>query len=123
MAKDITFKVSKAGCEALEVTWSAPESVDDPRWEEVVSNPATDINDAAVRNLVISIQSGARSRINPEAEDGGAEAVQSFVSAYKQGQRQAGGGGRSRKVTLSEDQQAMFTEEQLATLAAQGVQL
>ena len=114
MAKQTSFGVSKAGFDKVEVTWMAPESVDDPRWAEVVTNPAQDINSAAVRNLIISIQSGARSRL---AE--GAEAVQEFVNSFKTGVRQP---GASRRPTLSKEHGKLkFTAEQLAALEASGM--
>lgn len=119
MAKQETFKVSKRGVEPTEVTFDQPESLDDPRWNELVSDPKKDINELAVQNLIIKIQSGARARL-----DDGAEEVQKYVNEYKYGARQAGGGGsRAKKVSLASDQvkKAKFSEAQLAVLRAAGV--
>lgn len=118
MAKDTTFKVSKQGIEPIEVNFAAPESLDDPRWNELVSNPS-EINDLAVQNLVIKIQSGARSRLTE-----GAEAVQNYVNNYKYGARQSTGTRKSAvKLTTADTKQAKFSKEQLEMLRAAGVQI
>lgn len=116
MAKDVTFSVSKKGAEAVEVRWSAPESLEDPRWTEVVSDPSTDINSAAVRNLIISIQSGARSRM-----DQGAEAVQAFVNGFKTGVRQPGASRARPTLSAAASKELKFTPAQLAALAESGM--
>jgi hypothetical protein len=117
MAKQITFAVSKpsAGLKT-ECTWDAPESVNDPRWAEVVSNAEEDINELAVQNLVIKMQSGARN----ELEENGAEAAQRYVNEYKY---RAGGGGGFKRVAVGAQQvkELRFTEAQIAALRAAGV--
>jgi len=116
MATETTFTVSKRGEEGIEVSWSAPENLDDPRWAEVVQDPEKDINSAAVRNIIISIQSGARSRLEQ-----GAEAVQAFVDAFKTGVRQPGGGRARPKLDAETSEALGFTEEQLAALSEAGM--
>lgn len=114
MSKQITFKVSKRGGPSAEATFDAPESVEDPRWAEVVSNPDEDINELAVQNLVIKMQSGARARL-----DMGEEAVQAYVNQYKYGART--GGFSAPKISSEKAEELGFSEEQLAALAAAGV--
>jgi len=116
MPRDVTFSVSKKGAEKMEVRWSAPESLDDPRWNDVVSNPATDINSAAVRNIIISIQSAARSRM-----DSGPEAVQAFVDQFKTGVRQPGGSRSRPTLSAAASKDLKFTPAQLAALAESGM--
>lgn len=117
MAALTTFKVSKRGGPSAEISWQAPESLDDPRWEEVVSDPEEDINTLAVQNLIIKIQAGARERL----EDG-EDAVNAYVEAYKFGQRTS-----TRRPTPSLDETQVsdlgFTPEQLAALKAAGMQV
>lgn len=117
MAATRTFSVSKKGGPSMEGSWSAPESVDDPRWDEVVSNPEEDINELAVQNLIIKIQGGARNRL-----DQGEEAVQAYIDAYVYGQRTS---IATRKPSLSDEQVSdlAFTPEQLAALRAAGMQV
>jgi hypothetical protein len=119
MAKQTTFKVSKRGVVPIEVTFNAPENLSDPRWSEVVSKPDEDVNELAVQNLIIKIQSGARARL-----DNGAADVQKFVDEYKYGARTGGAVG-AKKVTLATEQvkQAKFSKAQLEMLRAAGVQI
>jgi len=116
MAKQVTFSVSKTGKEPIEVTFLAPESLTDPRWKEVVSNPDEDINELALQNLVIKIQSGARQRL-----DQGKAAVQAYVDAYKYGARQAGLGSRPVVISTEQVKRVRFSPEQIAALKAAGV--
>lgn len=117
MAKQETFKVSKTGVEPVEVGFSAPESLTDPRWAELGVNEEA-INNLAVQNLVIKIQGVARSELG-----NGAAAVQKKVDDYRYGQRASGGG--AKRVVLEEAQvkKAKFTPEQLEMLRAAGVSL
>lgn len=119
MAKQTKFKVSKRGVEPIEVSFDAPESLEDPRWGELVSKAGEDVNELAVQNLVIKIQSGARARLEE-----GADAVQKYVNEYKYGARVAGGGGK-KKVALAADQvkTAKFSKAQIEMLRAAGVQI
>lgn len=123
MPKQMTFKVSSKGKGSVTATWTAPENLDDPRWGEVTDKPDT-VHAAALRSVVISIQSGARSRLDPKATDGGLAAVQKFVDEFKYGVRQPGAGGK-RKVSISSKKQKAlkFSDEQLEALAAAGVSL
>jgi hypothetical protein len=116
MPKPTTFKVSRKGVEPVTVNFNEPESLTDSRWEELgVSEEQR--NDLAVQSLVIKIQAGGRNHL-----DSGADAVQKFVDGYKYNQRTGGGGG-SRKVTLSADvvKKAAFSPEQLEALRAAGI--
>lgn len=117
MAKQVTFEVSKpsAGLKT-ECVWDAPENVSDPRWGEVVTNPEEDVNELAVQNLIIKIQSGARK----ELEENGADAAQAYVNNYKYGAR-VGGGFKRPVVTASAAKQLAFTPEQIEALKAAGV--
>ena len=124
MAKEMTFKVSKKGAPGVTASWSAPENLEDPRWDEVVKERA-DIHAAALRSVVISIQSGARSRLNSEAADGGLAGVQEYVDSFIYGVRQPGAAGGRKKVSISADKQKelKFSKAQLAALAEAGVSL
>ncbi len=124
MPKEMTFGVSKKGQEGVTVTWMAPENLEDPRWNEVVDQPSS-IHAAALRSVVISMQSGARSRLDSEAADGGLAAVQTYVNEFKYGVRQPGAGGGRKKVSISADKQKelKFSKAQLAALAEAGVSL
>lgn len=124
MAKEMTFKVSAKDKGGVTVTWSSPENLEDPRWNEVVDQPSS-IHAAALRSVVISIQSGARTRLDPEAADGGLAAVQTFVNEFKYGVRQPGAGGGRKKVSISADKQKAlkFSKAQLEALAEAGVSL
>lgn len=117
MAKETTFKVSKRGIEEeFEVSFLEPESIEDPRWEELVSDYPGDINSLAVRSLVINIQAGARQRLEQ-----GADAVQSYVDSYKYGART--GGFSKPSISKKTVKEQKFTDEQLAALKAAGVQI
>lgn len=120
MAKQETFKVSKRGVEPVEITFDAPENLDDPRWDDLLSNKEEDINTLALQNLIIKIQSGARNRLE-EGED----AVQEYVNSYKFGARVGGGGGSRKKPSLAADKarELGFSPEQLAALRAAGVEI
>lgn len=118
MAKEITFQVSKRGGPSTECRFLAPESVDDPRWGEVVSNPQEDIHELALQNLVIKIQAGARN----ELEESGAEAAQAYVNQYKYGARQ-GGGFRRPTLNSTQVKELKFSKAQLEALRAAGVKL
>lgn len=116
MAKQVTFKVSKTGKAPVVVTFLEPESVDDPRWEELgVSREA--INNLAVDSLIIKAQAVGRAVL-----DEGPEAVQKAVDNYKYGQRSAGG---RRVVELKAEQikEAKFNEKQLEMLRAAGIKI
>lgn len=115
MAKEVTFKVSKRGGASTECTFLAPESLEDPRWEDVVSNPAEDINELALQNLIIKIQSGARD----ELVESGSTAAQEYVNTYKYGAR--AGGFKRPTVSASAQATLGFTEEQIAELKRLGV--
>lgn len=117
MAKQVTFKVSKpsAGLKT-ECVWMQPESVEDPRWNEIAVNPSEDINELAVQNMIIKIQSGARDAL----EEGGAEAAQKYVDEYKYGAR-TGGGFRRPTVEAGKARDLNFTPEQIEALKAIGV--
>ena len=123
MAKEMTFKISSEKKGSVIATWNAPENLEDPRWNEVVDQPSS-IHAAALRSVVISIQSGARSRLDPEAADGGLAAVQTYVDEFKYGVRQPGTGGR-KKVSISADKQKAlkFSKAQLEALREAGVSL
>ena len=117
MAKQISFTVSKpaAGLKT-ECTWDAPETVSDPRWADVVSNPEADICELAVQNLIIKIQSGARN----ELEENGAEAAQAYVNNYKYGAR-TGAGFKRPTVSSTQVKELRFTKAQIEALKAAGV--
>lgn len=120
--KTETFKVSKAGQTAIEVSFDAPENLDDPRWAELVEGDVREAQHTlALQNLVIKIQGAARGSFTE-----GPEAVQAAVTGYKYGGRRVGGGGRkskSVKMDKKEIKQLKFTPEQIAALQAAGVQI
>ena len=72
-----TFKVSKTGVEAIEVSREVPDNIDDPRWSDIVVNPSEDIHELALQALIVKCQAGARARL-----DQGTVAVQAYVEAY-----------------------------------------
>lgn len=117
MAKQTTFSVSKKGTEGVEVSFDAPERIDDPRWAELGVN-AEGINELALQNLIIKIQGGARSRL-----ESGRDGVQKYVNEYKYGQRSSTGVTRVAPVAVdaAAAKKAKFTPEQIAMLKAAGV--
>ena len=108
-----TFKVSKRGIDAIEVSADLPENVNDPLWEGIVSNPDEDINDLALQQWVVKAQAGARGHL-----DKGIEAVQRFVDSYKYGARS---GGFVPSISGDDAAAQGFSEEQLAFLKAAGM--
>lgn len=109
-----TFKVSTKDGPTFEVTKDLPDNLDDPRWNEVVMNPAEDIHELALQALRVKCQAGARSRIEQ-----GEGAVQAYVDSYKFGART---GGYTAPSISAEDAGAQgFSEEQLAFLKAAGM--
>ena len=122
MAKEITFKVSKKGHAGVMASWLAPENLDDPRWDEVVKEQP-DIHAAALRSVVIAIQSGARSRLS-DAADGGLSEVLKYCAAFVYGVRQPGTGGRKAVSISAKDQATLkFTKTQRDALLAAGCKL
>lgn len=109
-----SFKVSKRGVEAIEVSIDLPENLNDPLWNGIVSNPDEDINDLALQQFVVKAQAGARNHL-----DRGAEAVQRFVDGYKYGARS--GGGFTPTISTDDVTAHGFTDEQLAFLRAAGM--
>lgn len=109
-----TFKVSKRGMDAVECSADLPENLNDPLWENIVSNPDEDINDLALQSWVVKCQAGARNHLEK-----GAEAVQRFVDGYTYGARS--GGFSAPSIDASEAQQQGFTAEQLAYLKNAGM--
>jgi hypothetical protein len=124
MPQNTTFKVSKRGVEPVEVNFTAPESLDDPRWAELIAegkDAQKEINNLATQNLIIKIQSGARGKLEE-----GQEAVQAYVDSYKFGSRAAGSGGGKRKAPRIEAdaaKKAKFSKEQIEMLRAAGVEI
>ena len=117
MAKQVTFKVSKTGKPPVIVNFLEPESVDDPRWEELgVSREA--INSLAVDSLIIKAQAVGRAVL-----DEGPEAVQRAVDNYKYGQRGGGGGRRIVELKAEQIKEAKFNEKQLEMLRAAGIKI
>lgn len=118
MSKQVSFKVSKRGGASTTCTWDMPESLEDPRWDGVVSKKDEDINELAVQNLIIKIQSGARDAL----EKKGPDAAQQYVNSYKFGART--GGGFTRPVVKAEQVKALkFSKAQLEALKAAGVNI
>jgi hypothetical protein len=111
-----TFKVSKTGVEAIEVSREVPDNVDDPRWGDIVVNPSEDIHELALQALIVKCQAGARARL-----DQGATAVQAYVEAYKYGART--GGVAAPVVSAADAQDQAFTEDQLAFLRQAGMRV
>lgn len=123
MAKDVTIKVSKRGGPSVEATFSRPETLDDPRWKELVEKLEL-INEAACRNVIVALQSGARNHLDADAEDDGAAAVQAYVDGFKFGIRQPGMGGAKKaapKLSAAVAKQHKFSNAQLEALAAAGM--
>jgi len=122
MPKTETFKVSKAGQTAVEVSLALPENLDDPRWAELVEGDVREAQHSlALQTLVIKIQAAARG-----AWDEGAAAVQAAAAAYRYGGKRVGS-GRSKRKVVSLDTKAVkslkFNAEQIAALKAAGVSI
>lgn len=116
MATESTFQVSKGDAEPVDISFVEPESIEDDRWEELVSDYPEDLNKLALQALIVKIQSGCRSRF-----DQGVEAMQAYANNYVYGQR---GGGFSRPSLSQEDvEEGGFTDEQLEKLRAAGVSI
>jgi hypothetical protein len=116
MSKQVQFSVSKRGGASTTCTWDSPENLQDPRWNDVVSNVEEDVNELAVQNLIIKIQSGARQRLEEE----GPTAAQDYVNEYKYGAR-TGGGFKRPVVAASAVKELRFTKAQIEALKAAGV--
>ena len=117
MPKDTTFKISKRGEEAMELTFSEPENLDDPRWAAIVDGDvAAAVHNLALQSFVIKKQAAGRAKFSE-----GLEAVQAAVSEYVFGIRRAGTSKKSVKMGAKETKKLKFSPEQLAALAAAGV--
>ncbi len=114
--QQITFKVSKTGVEAVEPTFDAPETFEDERWKALVTNYPQDVHSLALQNLIIKLQSGARSRL-----EGGLSAVQEYVDAYKFGSRMVGAPRKAVALSADDIAEGGFSAEQLEMLAKAGV--
>lgn len=114
MAKETTFQVSKKDEDPVDIVFVEPESVEDDRWAELVTNYPEDINTLATQALVVKIQAGCRQRFEE-----GEEAMQAYADSYVYGQR--GGGFRRPSLSADKVEEGGFTEEQLAMLRAAGV--
>lgn len=109
-----TFKVSKTGVEAIEVSREVPDNLDDPRWADLVVDPSTDIHDLALQAVIVKCQAGARARL-----DNGVEAVQAYVEAYKFGART--GGVSTPKISSADAKEQAFSDDQLEFLRKAGM--
>jgi hypothetical protein len=116
MAKKTTFTVSKKGHDPVEVSWDAPESLSDERWNEVVSEPDSDINNLAVQALIVKTQAGARNHL-----ENGQEAVQRYVDGYKFGARS--GGFVAPSISAADAKKAKFSPEQMELLRKAGMKI
>ena len=109
-----TFKVSTKDLPTVEVSKELPDTLQDPRWADIVMNPDEDIHSLAIGALIVKCQAGARARLG-----NGEAAVQNYVDNYKFGART---GGYSAATISGEDAAAQgFTDEQLEFLRAAGV--
>lgn len=117
MAKQDKFKVSnKAHPQGVMVTTDRkPETLEEFESLGLVSK-LEDVIDLAWQNLVIKMQSGARSRL-----DQGADAVQEYCDNYKYGARQTSGGTRKPTLAADKAKELKFTKAQLEALRAAGV--
>lgn len=110
-----TFKVSKKDTPPVEVTRELPENLDDPLWDKIVSEKK-DIHDLALQAWIVKAQAGARNRLEQ-----GEAAVQAYINAYVYGART--GGFAAPTISADEAEAHGFTDEQLAFLAASGMQI
>lgn len=119
MAKQASFSVSKKGHKGVTVTTQRrPETLEEFESEGLVSSYPQDVIDLAWQNLVIKMQSGARSRLEQ-----GEDAVQEYVDNYKYGARTGGPIARKPKISEDKAKDLKFTEAQLQALAAAGVEV
>lgn len=116
MAKNDTFKVSKRGMEGVEIEYPFPESLDDPRWDEIVNENPADINELAVSAFRVRLQGAIR----PLLEEG-AEAVQAGAGEYVYGRRTPSKRRSRARVSKDAIEEGGFSEEQLALLRNAGV--
>lgn len=101
----------------VELTVEKPESCDDDRWNDLVSDPASDINELAFQNWVIKSQGRIRgTKSNPNALT--PEEAEASLEGYKYG---AGSGGRRTPEVDAEE--GGFTPEQIAMLKKAGVKV
>lgn len=114
MAKMETFTISSSGKDKVEVNKLLPENLDDPQWDEIVSD-RDDINDLALGAWKVRCQAGARQRL-----DAGPEAVQQYVDGYVFGARSP---GFAPSVSAADAKKQNFSDEQLAFLKAAGVKI
>ena len=116
MAKQVTFSVSKRDGPSVEVTFSEPENLSDPRWNEIVSDKEADCNALALKALRVAIQAGAREHL-----EGGQKAVQEYVDSY---QYKAGARGpraaKPKPISKETQKKAKFTAAQLEALKEAG---
>ena len=111
-----TFKVSKKDVEGVEVRREVPDSLEDPRWGDLVLKPEEDIHELALQALIVKIQAGARSRLEL-----GEQAVQAYVDSYKFGARSSAIAAPT--ISASDAAEQAFTPEQLEYLQAAGMRL
>lgn len=113
-----TFKVKLYDDDRTEVELSIekPESVDDPKWDDLVSK-SDDINELAFQNFIIKLQAGIRgTKSNPNALT--EEAAEAYKEAYTYG-----AGSRGRRTPEVDAEEGGFTEEQIALLKKAGVKV
>ena len=115
-------KVSKRGQQGVVAYLEVPENLEDKRWETICENPASQ-NAAAIRSIVSGAQNGARDLLDPEAEDGGLEAIQAFFDTYVYGARAPRKVAPAATFSSKQLKALKFSPEQLAALAEQNVQL
>jgi len=116
MATSETFKVSKKGVEGVLCTYLAPENLEDPAWQELVSDVKEDVHNLALQALVVRMQAAGRAHIEQ-----GPEAVQAAVDRYKFNAR--AGGFRIPSIEKKTAKSLKFTDEQIAALRAAGVMI
>jgi hypothetical protein len=114
MSKTITFSVSKSGQEPVEVSREFPENLEDPKWADVVSDAAEDIQNLAEQAWVVKCQAGARNHL-----EAGPDAVQQYVDSYKFGAR--AGGFRAPTMSQADVKKAKFSPEQLEIMRKAGM--
>jgi hypothetical protein len=119
--KEAQITVSKRDGPSVKVTFKEPESLEDPRWKELVNKPEEDINTLAVSAIRVKVQSGARDELDASKDDNGEAAVQKYLDEYQyKGGRTRGTSKKTPKLSKDAAKKGKFSIAQLAMLAEAG---
>lgn len=124
MATKQTFSVSKKDFPDFEVAVLLPDSVDDPRWDEITSKGKEDIHDLALSAWIVKAQGSARNKLDKDQSDeANLASAQAAAESYKYGARTPSTSSVKPVLSKEKIKSLRFTKEQIASLAALGVRI